>query len=584
MEEKIKFWKLFFFYLLIIEIKSNVENLKKIIEISEEQGYDITNPKDDFFNDICLTFSSENKTDVTLEYRRKYYYYPNNKQTIISDHKLLNEIFSKPKRNNILLCFIYYFNIDTFLDNMIFTLIIIFLFIFQYFLFAFFLFGKYKDASERTSEQYYNYMIKKNLYKREKISDTSRTINNDTENGNKVNFNPLKEEYSNEIIEGNINSENKDVNIYIHNGFISENRENHIEDDEEYKKEELNTTGDFQHSNDEKDEKDEENNNNTNSNTKKIINAEDIYTFGGLNLKKNFDNRNSKEITKEESYEDKKINDVISKKEERMEYVYNRINNHNYIKNNFNKNIIDKKVNIKLTNEELFYSGLSVSILEDKRTFKEIYIDILCHCQIIFYFMPNYYIYEDKRLTVVYYSIKISLYLIIIIIFLNSSWVINQIYNNDFSFIDYFSRCLLATCIVNIISQYLFILTNSKRIFIKYINKMKNSLYGKNRILKYITKDLIDLINNNLFFKILFLFCLNILIFIINFYFSFCFCVAYYNTQFLLIKCLFICIFISQISPFFLALIPAKLRKKAIENNDNKLYILSKLVNSYFLP
>ena len=198
--------------------------------------------------------------------------------------------------------------------------------------------------------------------------------------------------------------------------------------------------------------------------------------------------------------------------------------------------------------------------------------------------MPNYYIYEDKRLTVVYYSIKISLYLIIIIIFLNSSWVINQIYNNDFSFIDYFSRCLLATCIVNIISQYLFILTNSKRIFIKYINKMKNSLYGKNRILKYITKDLIDLINNNLFFKILFLFCLNILIFIINFYFSFCFCVAYYNTQFLLIKCLFICIFISQISPFFLALIPAKLRKKAIENNDNKLYILSKLVNSYFLP
>ena len=198
--------------------------------------------------------------------------------------------------------------------------------------------------------------------------------------------------------------------------------------------------------------------------------------------------------------------------------------------------------------------------------------------------MPNYYIYEDQRITVIYYSIKIYLYLIIIIILLNSTSVINHIYNNDFSFINYFFRCILATCIANIISQYLFILTNSKRVYIKYINKMKNSLYGKNRILKYVKKDLIDLINNNLYFKLLFLFCLNIIIFMITFYLSFCFWIAYYNTQFLVIKCLIICILISQISPFFLALIPAKLRKKAIENNDNKLYILSKLVDSYFLP
>ena len=589
MEEKIKFWQLFVFFLLIFEIKSNDKNLKNIIEISEEQGYDITDPQDDFFNDICLSFSSENKTDVTLEYRRTYYYYPRNKQTIINDHKLLNEIFSKPKRNNILLCFIDYLNIDTLFDKKAFILLIIFLFlfIFQIFLFAYFLFGKYKDISERTSEQYFNYMIIKNLTKSEKISITSRTNNTDTENDNKDNFTTLKEEYSNETSETNINNENKVVNIYSNNDFISENRVNQVEDNDEYKKEELNTTGDFQHSLDEKEEKDKENKNNINSNIQKLINAEDIYTFGGLKIKKDLDNVNnvnSIEKVEEDSFEDKKINDVISKKEERMEYIYNKINNCNYNKNNFNINKMKKKENIKLTNEELFYSGLSVSILEDKRTFKEIYIDILCHCQIIFYFMPNYYIYEDQRITVIYYSIKIYLYLILIIILLNSTSVINHIYNNDFSFINYFFRCILATCIANIISQYLFILTNSKRVYIKYINKMKNSLFGKNRILKYVTKDLIDLINNNLYFKLLFLFCLNIIIFMITFYLSFCFCIGYYNTKFLVIKCLIICILISQISPFFLALIPAKLRKKAIENNDNKLYILSKLVDSYFLP
>ena len=113
---------------------------------------------------------------------------------------------------------------------------------------------------------------------------------------------------------------------------------------------------------------------------------------------------------------------------------------------------------------------------------------------------------------------------------------------------------------------------------------MKNSLFGKNRILKYVTKDLIDLINNNLYFKLLFLFCLYIIIFLVTFYLFFCFCIGYYSTKFLVIKCLITCILISQISPFFLALIPAKLRKKAIENKDSKLYTLSKLVDSYFLP
>ena len=141
MEEKINFWKLFFFCLLITEIKGSDKN---IIEISEDQGYDITNPEDDFFNDICMTFSSENNTDVTLEYRRKYYYYPNYKQKIITNNKLLKKIFSEPKRNNILSCFTYFIKNNIVFDNLAFIVMIIILFLFQCFLFAFFLFGKIK--------------------------------------------------------------------------------------------------------------------------------------------------------------------------------------------------------------------------------------------------------------------------------------------------------------------------------------------------------------------------------------------------------------------------------------------------------
>jgi len=134
MEEKIKFWHIFFFCLLISEIKSED---KSIIEISEDQGYDITNPDDDFFNDICMTFSSENNADVTLEYRRKYYYYPNYQQKIITNNKLLNKEFSKPKRINILSCFSYFMNNIPF-DNLAFTVIIIFSFFLPAFSFFFF--------------------------------------------------------------------------------------------------------------------------------------------------------------------------------------------------------------------------------------------------------------------------------------------------------------------------------------------------------------------------------------------------------------------------------------------------------------
>ena len=90
-------------FLLIIAIKSDniTDPNEKIIKLSEEQGYNIRIPEDKFFNDICQYFSSENNTDVSLEYRRKYYYYPNGKQLVITNNYRLNQVFSEPIRNNI---------------------------------------------------------------------------------------------------------------------------------------------------------------------------------------------------------------------------------------------------------------------------------------------------------------------------------------------------------------------------------------------------------------------------------------------------------------------------------------------------
>ena len=237
-----------------------------------------------------------------------------------------------------------------------------------------------------------------------------------------------------------------------------------------------------------------------------------------------------------------------------------------------------------LTKEELYYSGYSVVMLQDKRSFKDIYFDILSHCQIIFHFLPNFYIYEDSRLRMIYYTFKLFLYFIVITFLFNDISIINQIYDNKLTFFDYFVKSLIATIIVNLISQLLFFLTNSKRTYIRYTNKLTNSIFGKKRIIKYVLKDIIELINYNLFWKILLMFFFSIIIFIVSSYLSICFCIAYYNTQFIVLKCIVISVMISQICPFFLALIPAKLRKKAIDNKSNKLFICSKIIDSYFLP
>ena len=584
---------------LLLTIKSNnlIDPNDKIIRLSEDQGYNIRIPQDHFFNDICQYYSSEYKTDVSLEYRRKYYYYPNGKQLIINNNYKINEVFSEPKRNNIFLCFKYYLDIYYLYKNIC-LYFIVFIFLFQILILIIYLCGRYKNASEYTPEAYLNYLKNnknkntyniRNIINKYFVQGSSQNINqNENENDNtKETFSKFQEENNNEYLNNNINN-HQNLKEKIKNGsnivltkniFLNPSIEIKNNEENNSKKDELNTTGDFQHNLDEIDDNDIDIEQQFH---KANINPDEIYTFGGLRL----------DIDNKEDSNKKKMISEESQKEEKTKYVFNKINNINNTNNtqikenkyNNNNTQVNQIVNNILTKEELFYSGYSVVILQDKRTFKEIYFDILSHCQIIYYFLQNFYIYEDTRLTFIYYTIKLFLYFILTVIFLNDISIINQIYDHNFTYSSYFFRSLIITIIANILSQFLFLFTNSKRMYIRYNNKIKNSLFGKKRIIKYVLKDIVELINYNLFWKILFLFFICIFIFCVSFFLSICFCIAYYNTQFIAIKCIILCIMISQICPFFLALIPAKLRKKSIETKSNKLFMISQTIDSYFLP
>ena len=69
---------------------------EEIIDEARKYGYDLTNPEDLFFHDICLRFDYIKK-DLTLEYRRNFYFFPEDKKEIIT--------FQRPKRDNIKDCF-----------------------------------------------------------------------------------------------------------------------------------------------------------------------------------------------------------------------------------------------------------------------------------------------------------------------------------------------------------------------------------------------------------------------------------------------------------------------------------------------
>ena len=62
---------------IIITIPYNLENeLLNKVKLGQNEGYDILNGNDSFYNDICTPFSSEYSTDITLEDRKIYYYSP----------------------------------------------------------------------------------------------------------------------------------------------------------------------------------------------------------------------------------------------------------------------------------------------------------------------------------------------------------------------------------------------------------------------------------------------------------------------------------------------------------------------------
>ena len=548
---------------LFQEIKTNLD----IVKIAREKGYNLRDPEDIFFHDICH-YIREIKKDITLEYRRKYYFFP----SVINDKLNLKLISKSPIRNNSNHCFS--FNNSFSIINIA-ILCFLPLFIIQFALIIISIILRTKDSMKNTP------LKKVEAEKKKKKKETKEKKEKKNGPSTYAQFIPEVDIHKiNESLQPLEENEKNNTNKNMELGLSNKKLESpsNIDNDSI-----LQSSND--HLNKSKNEK-EKDNNEEKEPSKGAEKSIENYTFGiqfGTEFKFS-SNKNVKDEKKTEKKEDKM---------KRIQYVYNQINQDKRAKAKNNNNInADAQIAISnvnanekfYTREEYFYFKYLLARIEDKRTVFQIYLDLLEQCQIIFkFFFVPFNIYEDRKLQALYYLIKINLYFLINCLLIKSS-VINDIYDGKNYLINDLGRSFLATIYTFGISIFIYYLTNVKTLLIKRRYKLMNLKINIPSLNTEIVKMTYNYCLTFLFNKLILLLIVYLLIFLYSSYICFSFCNIYYYTQKLLLKCVIISITISLITPFIVCWIPAFLRKMAIKNKNIRFYELVKIIELLFIP
>ena len=506
-------------------------------------------PKSDYYNDRCFTYTSDNGTDIPLINRREEFknnnmslcevdceYLGYNNKTkkvkcecdvkkeisiinIKIDSKRLYDIFTGVTSSNIdiIKCYHLLFINKNLLNNIGFYIILIIIIFFVISVFIF-IFKGYKLLKKKI-----NFIVSiVNINKNRKNSCISLNSN-------------LR---SNALITSKHNNRNKKDN---NKDKKRKKYKNNPPKKKEKKKRENKQNYIFNNSN----------SNEKYTSSRKMENNEDL--IGNINIK-NDKNKNEKK--------EKLTNKKKRKKSQLLDKTY------------LNKKI--SKSNIEnhkfLDDYELNSLQYKDALQFDKRTYFQYYLSLLKIGNLfLFSFVPNND-YNSMILKMCIFFFSFGLYYTVNALFFTDS-TMGKIYedNGEYDFIYQIPKILysnLICTVINIIIKYLS-LSEKDIIKIKSIKKKEHI----NRKVKEIKKCL--LIKFTLFYLVSF-----ILLVIFWFYVS-CFCAVYKNTQLYLIKDVSISFTLSLIYPFGYYLLPGILRMPSLRNKNKKfLYTLSLLLQS----
>ena len=629
--------KIIILILFILQLTSSIpkkdqeKHPNALIALGNKQGYNFRNIKDDFYYDICKIFTSGTKKDVTLEYRRKYYYFPesklnNNAQDTKRNLKGNDEFPSIKIKDNPKLCFS---NWEQNFKNphfyLLFILICIQLVLLEFLIVYYHneiwkkspleLLLKLKDIKlPKDKKEYFKHFLiltTDTSNKNTKLPETSSNENLQKNIDDIKNFTQLVDE---EDIKNDNNSaanmnvtENNNINYQNNNLIIDNNEENKKNNDTQKSnlKNIPDNTGKFD---------DIKNQINMDEMIKGNVNIQpnnqiklddDNYTFGGGVFNKKFLNFTTKNTDKSNNTDNNNINNInnniindeinpqesvkslsgdkiLNNEKEQVEnYIYKKINHNKYIE--FLPYANPKQLEFLFTKEELFYNGYNFAVLEDKRSIFEIYRDILSYCQIWFIFNEKVKIFEDVRAIILYYCTKIELHLLINAKLMNNI-EINKIYDDEFGLINYCYHFFISSLISTMIGELLFFLTNSKRLFIKQKNQIDSlrlfDVNKKNKLVQITS----NLVTDGLFHKLLYFTLFAFIIIVQTFKDTISFTSTFKNSRNYYYMCVVGSIIFSQLSPFTLAFIPAFLRKKTIESKSYFKYKILSIIELLYLP
>ena len=315
-------------------------------------------------------------------------------------------------------------------------------------------------------------------------------------------------------------------------------------------------------------------------------NINEIESFEEIMKKQHYPPKRKKikkKSTKKGSSHD--IRNILIKSPNEDNYIINEENkekkmlNINKSKITTNKLNIDKILKIEDNNNELL-NEQELNNLEyenalkyDKRDFFRYYISIIKHKHTIIF---TFFISNDYNLI----TIKLSLFLVsfslyfVINGFFFSDDTMHKIYEDKGSskFIYQMPQIIYSSVVSLVINTILKILSLSQSSFLKLkkendLNTARNKAQDINKCLKI---------------KFLIFFIFSFLLMVFFWYYISCFCAVYNNTQIILIKDTFISYGISMIYPFFINLIPGFFRIVSLKakNKEKKcLYNLSLLIS-----
>ena len=263
-------------------------------------------------------------------------------------------------------------------------------------------------------------------------------------------------------------------------------------------------------------------------------------------------------------------NDLKNTKIDSKSNIY-MINN-KYIKYNAIK--IEPYIN-NTTSNRINYNDYELNNLSykealklDKRTYFQFYFSLLKMKHILIFTFYTYTDYNSKIIKIILFLFSFALYLTINALFFTDK-TLHKIYEDHgkFNFIYQIPKILYSTIITSFINIVIKFLSLTEKNILEIKNEKNNLNEKASKILKYLIIKLI------LFFILIFIFLI-----LFWFYIS-CFCGIYKNTQIHLIKDTLISFSLSLLYPFILNLLPGIFRIPSL-NSQNKecIYIFSKII------